>query len=75
MLRIPHCLDSHLTDGGKVTLVALPPPQKDGLILISLRGVYPRSTVRLEEIGKLKKKNENSTNSSALKPAIFWLVA
>jgi hypothetical protein len=43
MLRISHCLDSRLTDGGEVVR----------------RLNIPQALVRLEGLGKLKKKNND----------------
>jgi hypothetical protein len=59
MLRILHCIDNQLTDGGKVVSLMLRPcstPQKHFLVLISVRDrVNPRTTVWVEGLGKLKK--------------------
>jgi hypothetical protein len=47
-------------------------PQKDLLVLISVRGwVYPRAIVRLEGLGKLKQFND----LVGLKPVTFQPVA
>jgi hypothetical protein len=49
MLRIPHCLDSRLIDGGEVDSLMRRPrstPQKDLLVLISVRDwVNPRDVM------------------------------
>jgi hypothetical protein len=39
MLKIPHCLDNRLTDGGEVSITHRPlfTPQKYFLVLISVR--------------------------------------
>jgi hypothetical protein len=60
MLKIPHCLDNLLIDGGKVVSPTLRPhftPQKHEFflmfpVLISVRG--PQGLVRPEGLGKLK---------------------
>jgi hypothetical protein len=78
MLRIPHCLDNRLTDGGKVvSLVSLVrtllPRNVIFLLLvhISVRGsVNPRTLMWLKILGKLKK-----FSSSRLERATFRLVA
>jgi hypothetical protein len=54
--RLPHFLDNRFTDGGKVaSLTRLPPftPQEDSWYLFLLD---PRAIVRLEGLGKLKKR-------------------
>jgi hypothetical protein len=62
LLRIPHCLDSRLTDGGKLVSSKHRPhstPQNIiflFLVLISVRSwVSPQSLVRPEWVGKLEK--------------------
>jgi hypothetical protein len=73
-LRLPHYLDSRLTDGGEVTLTCRWLPSAPGrfLVLISVRGrVGPRAIVRLEEFGQLK----NPATSSGIEPATFRLLA
>jgi hypothetical protein len=60
MLRIPHCLDSRVTDGVKVVSIThrlLSTPQKSclSLALILLAASKPQGLVRLEELGKLIK--------------------
>jgi hypothetical protein len=60
MLRIPNCLDNHLTDGGYVvSLMHQPffnPPPKNLQVLISVRGwLNLRAKAQLEGLGKLKK--------------------
>jgi hypothetical protein len=61
MLRIPHCLDNRLTDGGKVVSLRHRPRYTNQkrtfillLALISVRGYKPRGLVRPEGLGKLK---------------------
>jgi hypothetical protein len=54
MLRIPHCIDKRLTDGGEVVSPMQQPhsaPQKKKFLLLLLVHV----TVQLEGSGKLKK--------------------
>jgi hypothetical protein len=59
-------LDNRLTDGGKVVSLTRRPPFKPPgrfLVLISVRGwVDPRTTVRLEELGKLKQSTSWGSN-------------
>jgi hypothetical protein len=67
------CVESRLTDGGKLSPTRWPPfnPLGRFLVLISVRGwVDPRAIVRLEGLGKLKK-----STSSGLDPTTFRLVA
>jgi hypothetical protein len=75
MSRLPHLLDSRLTDGREaVALKRRPHLYSLGrfLVLISVRGwVHSRAIVRLEGLGQLK----NSMTSSGIKPATFRLVA
>jgi hypothetical protein len=58
MLRIPHCLDNRLRDGGEDVRLTRRPrstPQKHFLVLISVRDwVNPRTIVRLEGLDKDK---------------------
>jgi hypothetical protein len=78
MLRIPHCLDNRLTDGGKVVSPTHPPhftPQKHHYFYVSgthfcYRLNEPLGLVRQEGLGKLK-----NVTSSGLEPATFRLVA
>jgi hypothetical protein len=71
--RVPHFLDSCLTDGGEVvslTRRGRPLPPGRFLVLISVRGwVDPRAIVRLEEFDQLK----NPMPSSGFEPATFRL--
>jgi hypothetical protein len=59
MLRIPHCLDSRLTEGREVVSPTHRPhstPRKHFLVLISVRGcAYPRAMARLEGLYNLIK--------------------
>jgi hypothetical protein len=59
MLRIPHCLDNWLTDGGKAVSLTIQPcftPLKYFLVLTSVRGcIYPMAIVWLKGLDKLKK--------------------
>jgi hypothetical protein len=81
MLRIPHSLDSQLTDGGKVVSLTHRPlstPQKMFilfLVLISVRvnARAPKSLVRLERFGKLGKKIQMT--SSGLEPVPFRIIS
>jgi hypothetical protein len=65
MLRIPHCLDIRLTDGGKVVSPTHPPhftPQKHYYFYVSgthfcWRLNKPQGLVRPEGLGTFKKKN------------------
>jgi hypothetical protein len=58
MLRIAHCLDSRLSDGGEVVSVTHRPrstPQKYFLLVIPVTGrVDLKATVWLEGLGILK---------------------
>jgi hypothetical protein len=74
--RLPHFLDNPLTDGGEVVslrhlLVALYPlPPGRLLVLLSTRGlVDPRTIVRLEKSGYLKKSNDLIGNRTRDLPA------
>jgi hypothetical protein len=63
MLRIPHCLDNRLTEGGKIVSRTRRPrstPQKPCLMLLILihRLSKPQGLLRLEEIDKFKKCND-----------------
>jgi hypothetical protein len=73
--RLPHLLDTRLTDGGKFASLMRPPHfTLPGilLVLISVRGwVDPRAILQLKGLGKFK----YSMTSSGLKPASFRLVA
>jgi hypothetical protein len=78
MLRIPHCLDKRLTDGGEVVSLMHRPrstPQKHFLFVfvtnICQWPSKPQGLVRLEGLGKLL----NSITSSGLEPAVFQVVA
>jgi hypothetical protein len=81
MSKIPHFLDNRLTDGGEVVSIMLRPhfkPQKDFLVLISVRGLEtPRVIVRLEGLGKLKTFNdlvENRTQLIFFQTVKFYLL-
>jgi hypothetical protein len=68
MLRIPHCLDNRLTDGGKAVSLTHRPIFNPGrlLVLVSLRGrIDPRAIARLEGLGQLN----NPISSPEIKPA------
>jgi hypothetical protein len=61
MLRIPHCLDSRLTDGGNVS-PTLPPRSTPQKHYLSASGTHfcerlsePQGLVRPEGLGKLNK--------------------
>jgi hypothetical protein len=63
MLRIPHCLDNWLTDGGKVVGPTHRPrstPQKQYFSASGIHFCYklskPQGLVRPKGLGKLKKK-------------------
>jgi hypothetical protein len=73
MLRIPHCLDSRLTDGGKVEIPKCRQRSSTQKQYFSASGTHfcywlskPQGLVRLEGLGKLKKK---SLTSSGLEPS------
>jgi hypothetical protein len=78
MLRIPHCIDSQLTDGGKVVspmhrpLSTLQKHFSASDSHFCQRLSEPQGLVRPEGLGKLKKKK--SFASSCLEPATFQLV-
>jgi hypothetical protein len=72
---IQRFLDNRLTDGGDV-VKPYPPaslyPTGRFLVLVSVRGLVDvRAILRLDRLGKLKKK---SFTSPGLEPATFWLV-
>jgi hypothetical protein len=60
MSRTPNCLDNRFTDGGYFVSLTRRPhstPHKQFLVIISFRGwVDPRAIVRLEILGKLRKR-------------------
>jgi hypothetical protein len=70
MLRIPHCLDNRLTDGGKVVSPRHPPhftPQKHDYFYVS--GIHfsyrlskPQGLVRPEGLGKFKNSPHRVSN-------------
>jgi hypothetical protein len=70
MLRIPHCLDKRLVDGGKVVSLTHPPhftPQKH---YYNVSGTHfcerlgePQDLVRPEGLGKLKNLPHRVSNS------------
>jgi hypothetical protein len=71
ILRIPHCLDNQLTDGGNVVSPTHPPhftPPRNTIIFmflvsISVRGrVKPQSLVRPEGLGKFKNSPHRVSN-------------
>jgi hypothetical protein len=78
MLRIPHCLDNRLIDGGKVVGPKNLPqftPQKRYYFNVSgthfcLRLSKPQGLVRLEGLGKFKK-----ITSSGIESVTFRFVA
>jgi hypothetical protein len=78
MLRIPHCLDNRLTDGGKVVSpmhLSHFTPQKHFYLYVygtnfCLRLSELQGVVRLKGLGKFKK-----ITSSGIEPATFWFVA
>jgi hypothetical protein len=70
MLRIPHCLDNRLRDGGEVVSLKRLPRftiHKDVLVLVSVTGCeINRAMLRLEGLGKLKNFNDlNGKRASA----------
>jgi hypothetical protein len=75
MLKIPHCLDNWLTDGGEAVSLTRRPRftlQEDLLVLSSVRGrVNPRAIMQLEGLPKMK----NSMTLLGLEPTTFRLVA
>jgi hypothetical protein len=66
--RLPHFLDSRLTDGGEVVSLTRRPPFTPSKIH-STHWYDPRAIVRLEEFDQFK----NPTTSSGIKPATFRL--
>lgn len=60
MVRIPHSLDSRLTDVGDISLTHLSALVSRNInILIYVRGwIYPRAIVRLELLGELETFND-----------------
>jgi hypothetical protein len=78
MLRIPHCLDNRLTDGGKVVSPTHPPHftlQKHYYFYASgthfcLRLSKPQGLVRPEGLSKFKE-----VTSSGIEPSTFRFVA
>jgi hypothetical protein len=72
MLRIPHCLDSRLTDGGWVVSPTHRPhstPQKDLNVLISVRGwTHPRAC----NVKKTKNHNMNSRIDLKQRHFQYW---
>jgi hypothetical protein len=71
-LRLPHFLDSQLTDGSEVVSLTYQPPftLRTILVLISVRGkVDPRAIVQLEGLGQLK----NPIIPSEIKSTTFQL--
>jgi hypothetical protein len=72
--RLPHFLDSLLTDGVRLSApcTGCPLPPGRFMVLISIRGwVDPSAIVWLEGLGQLK----NPMTSLGIEPATFWLVA
>jgi hypothetical protein len=65
MLRIPHCLDNRLTDGGKVVSPTHLPHCFPEILFFCfwytflLEAEYPQGLVLPEGLGKLEKKNHS----------------
>jgi hypothetical protein len=77
MLRMPHSLDSWLTDGGKVVTPTQRPRSTPQKHYVPASGTHfgqilsePQGLLRLEGLGKLGK-----LTSSGLEPATFQLIA
>jgi hypothetical protein len=77
MLRIPHCIDNWLTDGGK-GVSPMHRPHFTTQKHFSASGIHfckrlrePQGLVWPEGLGKLK----NSFTSSGIEHATFWLAA
>jgi hypothetical protein len=71
MSSLPHFLDNWLTDGGEVVSLTRRPPFTPKKIPVR-DCVNLRAIVRLEGLGKLKKKNPMT--SSGIEPATFRLI-
>jgi hypothetical protein len=73
MLRIPHCLDNRLTDGGKAVSPKHRPRSTPQKHYCSASGTHfcsrlskPQGLVRLEGLGNNNNNNNNNNNSVAL---------
>jgi hypothetical protein len=87
MLRIPHCLDSQITDGGEVVSLTDRPRFTPKKYYFSASGTYfcqklskPQGPMRLEGLGKFKNKlyyligNGDGIGQSVYRRAAGWTV-